>query len=817
MIVKNEAADLGRCLASAADLVDEIVVVDTGSTDETAAIASRFGARVFSFPWVDSFAAARNESLRHARGDWIFWLDADEMLDAENRRRFRALASDLKDDQNAAYVMAQRSPAAPGSKAAVVADQVRLFRRLPDARWSYRIHEQILPALRRTGVDLRRSDVVIQHAGYEDADLRGRKLDRDLRLLLMENDEHPDDPFTLFNIGSLYHETGRWAEALPLLQRSLERSRPRDSIVPKLHSLIAGCLRKLQRPREALDACRAGLQDNAGEVELIFLEALLRRELGDVSGAEATLLRLLAGSRSTSLANGDDGLGGYKARHNLAVIYEETGRSADAEAQWRKAVAENPQFTPGWLRLGELFVRQRRWADLEWAVASLEACPGGGPRADALRDRERQATEVSSCQSSRTDLQTRVSLCMIVKNEDTTLAACLASVADLVDEMIVVDTGSSDRTREVAGQRGARVVNFAWIDDFSAARNESIRQASGDWIFWLDADERLDEANRARLRAVFSRLKQENAAYLMRQLSTTDDPYGSQVAVDQVRLFRRDPALRWEYRVHEQILLAIRRAGHELRRTDVVIGHIGYGAPGSSEVKLKRNLNLLLRQDAERPDDPITLYHLGLANQRLGRVVEAMPMLRRSLELIPRDYSIRPRLFAAIARAHESLGEKAEALEVCRTGLEQYPDGEELLFFEASLLHELGEDSGAETRLLRLLQVPSGSQIAAGDAGRPSYKARHLLALVYQSQGREAEAECEWRLRRGDSAPVRPGLARAGGTLPRPGAVAGVRRGGSTPGAVGRGLVRSPIADGSRGVPRLRRIEPTRQPRYTGW
>ena len=143
-------------------------------------------------------------------------------------------------DENAAYVMSQRSPAAPGSKAAVVVDQVRLFRRLPDARWSYRVHEQILPALRRTGVDLRRSDVVIQHAGHEDPGLRRRKLERDLRLLLMENDEQPDDPFTLFNLGALYQEIDRPAEALPLLRRSLERSRPRDSIVPKLHALIVG-------------------------------------------------------------------------------------------------------------------------------------------------------------------------------------------------------------------------------------------------------------------------------------------------------------------------------------------------------------------------------------------------------------------------------------------------------------------------------------------------------------------------------------------------------------------------------------------------
>ncbi len=229
----------------------------------------------------------------------------------------------------------------------------------------------------------------------------------------------------------------------------------------------------------------------------------------------------------------------------------------------------------------------------------------------------------------------RIALCMIVKNEEAALADCLASIADSVDEMVVVDTGSTDHTREVAGQAGARVVDFAWVDNFAAARNESVRHATADWIFWLDADERLDEANRVKLRSVFAGLKFENAAYLMQQLSTTDDPYGSRVAVDQVRLFRRDPALRWEYRVHEQILLSIRRAGHDLRPTDVVINHLGYQAAGSSQLKLQRNLALLLRQEAEGPDDPITLYHLGLANQRLGRAVAALPLLRRSLELLP--------------------------------------------------------------------------------------------------------------------------------------------------------------------------------------
>jgi glycosyltransferase involved in cell wall biosynthesis/Tfp pilus assembly protein PilF len=749
MIVKNEEAELARCLGSVADLVDEMVVVDTGSTDGTVAIASRCGARVYPFRWVDSFAAARNESLRHARMDWIFWLDADEMLDGDNRVKLRALLAGLK-DENAAYVMRQRSPAGPGSAAAVVADQVRLFRRLPEARWSYRVHEQILPALRRTGVDLRRSDVVIRHAGHEDAALRGRKLERDSRLISIENAERPDDPFILFNLGSIYHETDRPAEALPLLQRSLERSRPRDSIVPKLHALIVGCLRKLRRPRQALDVCRAGLRLDADDVELLFLEALIRRELGDRAGAEATLLRLLAAPRGERLANRDDGLRGYKARHNLAVIYEETGQSAEAEAQWRAAVAENPQFTPGWARLGELYLKQGRWDDLEEAARGLSADPDGRATASALRARglaARSATADAPPAGLPTPagMRPRVSLCMIVKDEEAALGACLASVADLVDEMIVVDTGSTDGTRHVAEQEGARVVDFAWVDDFSAARNASIDRASGDWIFWLDADERLDGPNRETLRAVIAGLAQENAAYLMRQLSTTDDPHGSQVAVDQVRLFRRDPALRWEYRVHEQILLSIRRAGHDLRRTEVVIRHFGYQSPGSSERKLRRNLALLQRQDAERPDEAITLYHLGLATQRLGRAPEALAVLRRSLELLPPTYSNRPRLIAAIARAHESMGQKAEALAVCRAGCDTYPDADELLFLEAAYLHERGDEAGAEARLLHLLQVPSGQRLAAGDTGRGGYKARHLLAEVYRCQGRQAEAEAQWR------------------------------------------------------------------------
>src|SRR6516165_3214885 len=154
-----------------------------------------------------------------------------------------------------------------------------------------------------------------------------------------------------------------------------------------------------------------------------------------------------------------------------------------------------------------------------------------------------------------------VSLCMIARDEEANLAACLATVADLVQEIVVVDTGSTDATRAVARHWGAWVHDFPWCDDFAAARNESVSHASCEWIFWLDADDRIDETNRSRLRRLFAGLAGENAAYLMRYVALDDGGPGRTSAVDHARLFRNHPLVRWQYRVHEQILPAVARTG----------------------------------------------------------------------------------------------------------------------------------------------------------------------------------------------------------------------------------------------------------------
>ena len=93
MIVRNEGHQLADCLSPVAELFDEIVVVDTGSRDDTREVARRFTGNVFNFPWCDHFSAARNESLRHADGEWIFWLDADDRISPENIAQLRELIS----------------------------------------------------------------------------------------------------------------------------------------------------------------------------------------------------------------------------------------------------------------------------------------------------------------------------------------------------------------------------------------------------------------------------------------------------------------------------------------------------------------------------------------------------------------------------------------------------------------------------------------------------------------------------------------------------------------------------------------------------
>lgn len=163
-----------------------------------------------------------------------------------------------------------------------------------------------------------------------------------------------------------------------------------------------------------------------------------------------------------------------------------------------------------------------------------------------------------------------VSLCMIVKNEERILRRCLDSVADLVDELVIVDTGSEDATKEIAAEYGAAVYDFAWVDDFSAARNFAFSKATGDYVYSADADEVLDEENRGR----FRRLKET----LLPEIEIVQMKYRNQMKFDTVynfdeeyrpKLFKRRREFVWEAPIHEAVRLT-----PLIYDSDVVIDHL---------------------------------------------------------------------------------------------------------------------------------------------------------------------------------------------------------------------------------------------------
>ena len=343
MIVRDEEKNISHCLESVRGLFDEIVVVDTGSTDRTVEIARSFGAKVFDFVWVDSFSAAQNEALSHAAGDYAFWLDADDVVEPGEREKLRELLGRLRVGDPAAYVVrCACDPSPDGTGGETVVDHIRLFPLRDDTRWTYRVHEQILPALRRANVPVRWTNLTVRHTGYTDPVVRARKLDRDIRLLELDLIDLPNDPFVLFNLGAIAVERREWPRALGFLESSLAGSAPSDSIVRKLFALIARTYQMMGESEKALRTCAEGLKLDREDAELWFRKAVVHRHRGESAEAETDWRRILGLHRPDQFCSFDQGIYGHLTRRNLAALSAERGDHAEARQLWADVLAECP-------------------------------------------------------------------------------------------------------------------------------------------------------------------------------------------------------------------------------------------------------------------------------------------------------------------------------------------------------------------------------------------------------------------------------------------------------------------------------------------
>jgi O-antigen biosynthesis protein len=365
MIVRDSARTLPACLESIRPWVDEMVIVDTGSVDETPRIVESFGGRLFHFPWCDDFSAARNESLRHARGEWIFWMDSDDTIPPECGHQLRELIDRAVDPGLLGYIMQVHCPSQSGDGDpmcdATIVDHVKLFRNRPDLRFDGRLHEQVLGAIRRAGGAVAWTDVYVVHSGSDHSpETEEKKLDFHLRLLELELAERPEHPFTLFNFGMTHVHASHFAEGADYLRRSIARSGSAESHLRKAYALLAYAELRIGHREEALETCRRGRELFPLDAELRFREGVLLHDLGRLAEARQAYLGVLETREERHLTSIDRGITGFKARQNLAVLAADVGDLAEAERQWREVVREAPRYRPGWRGLGDSLIRLGR-------------------------------------------------------------------------------------------------------------------------------------------------------------------------------------------------------------------------------------------------------------------------------------------------------------------------------------------------------------------------------------------------------------------------------------------------------------------------
>ena len=221
---------------------------------------------------------------------------------------------------------------------------------------------------------------------------------------------------------------------------------------------------------------------------------------------------------------------------------------------------------------------------------------------------------------------------MIVKNEEENLPRALTSVRGIADELIVVDTGSKDRTVEIARGFGAKVFHFDWCDDFSAARNESLRHATKDYILWLDGDDEFQLNYPGELRKILKMHRGKAFHFLVQLLfeNRKDEYY-------QVRLFPRRKDICFEGRVHEQPNFSLRRSGIPTIATQLRIVHHGYNNPDNIVQKLERNLKILEAERAEKKGDIIVRFFRAKTNMGLNRVKESETLYKEIIEDAKKD------------------------------------------------------------------------------------------------------------------------------------------------------------------------------------
>jgi glycosyltransferase involved in cell wall biosynthesis len=346
MIVKNEEEFLGRCLESVKEVVDEIIIVDTGSTDSTVSIANKYNAKVYSFEWIGNFSAARNYSIKQATSDYILILDADEYLDSNVQLLLDQISSG-KDF----YILSIKNYL---DYHIFNHQAIRVFKRNKGFTYKNKIHEHI-NIDDFVGLTQETIDFWIHHTGYTGKLYTDRnKHERNLELLLTEVQNNPSG-YTYLNLGNQYKSHGEYEKALDAFKQAFYLSKDRVYLSFLLDQ-IGKCLLLLNRFEEGIAVISDSIEGFPGYTNLHFTLGELYVENGDLIDAESSFFKCLELGEVTDQQT-LVGIGGYLSHFNLMKIYDRKGDLPKALEECYHSLSQNRTFTPTLMYLLKLLIK----------------------------------------------------------------------------------------------------------------------------------------------------------------------------------------------------------------------------------------------------------------------------------------------------------------------------------------------------------------------------------------------------------------------------------------------------------------------------
>ncbi len=360
IITKDEEKNIARCINSVKDIVDEIVVVDTGSKDKTVEIAESLCARVIHTKWEDDFSKARNTAIENAKSDWILFLDADEVVKEEDVGKIRPL---LDDDTVEAYMFkfVNYGGASVSSGVTNIHYNFKLFRNNGKLKYVYPIHENLKNVVDGRDLIYKRSDITILHYGYlRETIIEKNKTQRYIKMLSKYLLDHPNDKFQHVNLGVEYFNAQKYRKALKHLLIAQKGMNVNSSLVIRLLRYLVLTYAALQDYDKALKLTNSANARYVQVPDFKFLEGSIYVEQKRYHKAIDTFNQCLSIGEYAGMANTMEGAGSYRARYMIAFCHEKLGSLHDVVKEYMRILITKPGYKQVFIKLFEIFVRNER-------------------------------------------------------------------------------------------------------------------------------------------------------------------------------------------------------------------------------------------------------------------------------------------------------------------------------------------------------------------------------------------------------------------------------------------------------------------------